>query len=145
MKLSELKFEKILATSDEIEVLFQLLNKRSHTISHTQGVAFDKHKKFVESNPYRVWFLVKYKDDFIGSFYLTNENTLGINLVDSTTREVIKAIVDFIKINFEPLEAIPSVRSGKFAINVPPTNKKLIESLDLLGSKLAQITYFLPD
>lgn len=144
MKLTNIVFEKILATSDQIDVLFRLLNERTHKISHSDDVDFYEHKRFVESHPYRAWFLVKHKEDFIGSFYLTNENTLGINIVNSSVNEIIGLIVNFVKSNFEPLPAIPSVRNGRFTINVPPTNVELIDSLTCLGSELAQLTYFLP-
>jgi hypothetical protein len=143
MSEADIKFEQIFSNSKQVDVLFRLLNERNHAISHTREVKFDEHKRFVETHPYRIWFLVKLNGEFIGSFYLTTENTLGINVAEKRINEVVSAIIDFVKINYEPLAAISSVRSGRFAISVPPSSKKLIECLNDMGSELAQLTYYL--
>lgn len=142
--MNDVVFEKVIPTTKQIDELFHLLNERTHRISHKHDVSYDRHKQFVSTNPYRVWFLVRMDGELLGSVYITSENTIGINISGSEHDVLIRTIVDFVKSNFEPLEAIPSVRIAAFAINVPPTNEHLIKSLTNLGSELAQLTFYLP-
>jgi hypothetical protein len=46
--------------------------------------------------------------------------------------------------NYQPFTPIPSVRGERFTINVPQTNKVLVESLESIGAKPVQVTYNLP-
>lgn len=91
-----------------------------------------------------VVFLVKIKNDYVGSFYVSQENTIGINVSERYVRLVVALIIKFVETNYQPLAAIPSVRSRKFAINVPSSNKVLAESLEDIGANSAQVTYYLP-
>ena len=143
--MTDISFEKIQPTDAQTDLLYSLLVERSHSISKGQAVSFDKHREFVASHPYRDWFLVKCGDEFVGSFYISNENTVGINISNPENEAVVSAIVGFVKGHYEPLEAISSVRGAAFSINVPPTNRALINSLVNLGSRLAQQTFYLPD
>lgn len=142
--MNDVVFEKIVPTEEQVEELFRLLNGRTHRISHKNDVSYDKHKEFVSTNPYRGWYLVKTGGVAFGSVYITTENTVGINIGDSADNTTVGTILNFVKHNFEPLEAIPSVRIAAFAINVAPANEQLIESLTNLGSELAQLTFYLP-
>ncbi len=142
--MHDVLFEKVIPTTEQIDELFQLLNGRTHQISHKHDVSYDRHKEFVSTNPYRDWFLLRMGGELIGSVYITTENTVGVNINSPVDDRIVSTIVEFVKSNFEPLEAIPSVRSAAFAINVPPTNKHLIDSLTSLGSELAQLTFYLP-
>ena len=141
----DIKFEKILPTDEQIDLLFRLLVERSHVISRNTDVSFEEHRAFVLSHPYRDWFLVKFEGDFIGSIYISNENTVGINISNSENEAVVGAIVGFVKGHYQPLDAIPSVRAAVFSVNVPPTNTGLVTTLSNLGATLAQHTFFLPD
>lgn len=143
MSQLEIRFEKVTASTEQIDVLFNLLSERLHGISH-KDASYSEHGKFVCSHPYRMWFLVNIKDEYVGSFYITQENTIGINVSERCTRLIVAPIIKFVESNYQPLAAIPSVRSGKFAINVPPSNKILAEALDDIGAELAQVTYYLP-
>jgi hypothetical protein len=142
MSILEVQFEKVTASTEQIDVLFNLLSERLHRISH-KDESYSEHEKFVCSHPYRMWFLVKIKDEYVGSFYISQENTIGINVAERCTRLVLAAIVKFVESNYQPLAAIPSVRSGKFAINVPSSNRILAEALDDIGAELVQVTYYL--
>tara|TARA_B100000780_G_scaffold252075_1_gene199014 strand:+ start:312 stop:746 length:435 start_codon:yes stop_codon:yes gene_type:complete len=143
MSQLKIRFEKVTASTEQIDVLFNLLSERLHRISH-KDTNYTEHKTFVCSHPYRMWFLVRIKNDYVGNFYLTQENTIGINVSERCVRLVIEPIIKFVESNYQPLATIPSVRSGKFAINVPSSNKVLAESLEDIGAKLAQVTYYLP-
>ena len=141
--MNQVDFESVIPSEEQIVRLFELLEQRLHRIS-CEEVDFSKHEYFVKSHPYRDWFLIRFNNSYIGSFYVSNENTIGINLSDEYTSIVVPCIIRFVKRNYKPLPAIPSVRSGNFAINVPPTNVYLASALEAADAKIAQITYFLP-
>ena len=63
--------------------------------------------------------------------------------MDSTPL-VVSQIVIFVKENFKPLPLIPSIRSDKFSVNVPPSNVLLAKALEEVDAKIAQISYILP-
>ena len=144
MSQLEIEFEKVTASPEQIDELFNLLCERLHSISH-ENSNYHEHRGFVCSHPYRVWFLVKVKSKHIGTFYITKENTIGINVSDRCVPLVVKPIIEFVLTNYKPLVAIPSLRNGSFAINVPQANRVLAESLKDIGAELAQVTYYLPN
>ena len=57
----ELRLIKVKRTVEDATLLFEILKKRTHTISHKSLPTFQEHKKFVLNHPYRVWFIVKNK------------------------------------------------------------------------------------
>ena len=129
--------------TSQIESLFELLTKRLHKISYKE-VNYIEHKRFVESHPYRDWFLIRVGGTYVGSFYVSKENTIGINLEDEFISLVVSQIINFVRKTFKPLPPVPSVRSDKFAVNVPPSNFRLANALEAVDAKVAQITYLLP-
>jgi hypothetical protein len=142
--VNDFSFEKIVPTDEQILILYELLNEREFKISHRQSVSFENHQSFVRKNPYRAWFLVKSSKNIIGSFYVSSENTVGINVQNYNDKKLISSVLMYLKDNYKPLKAIPSVRSSDFGINVPPTNRLLVDTLDSLGAELVQLTYHLP-
>lgn len=141
--MSEAELEKIAPTETQIDELYQLLLHREHTISHAKVPLFEDHKEFVESCPYRAWYLVKIGGDAVGSFYISNENTVGINIVKSEDETVVHKICDHVLATYTPLPGIKSVRGEMFSINVPPTNAFLIGALQRANRKVLQISYLL--
>lgn len=141
--MSQVSFERVKPSESQIESLFELLAQRLHKISHKE-TSYVEHKQFVESHPYRDWFLIRVSGNYVGSFYVSKENTIGINLEDEYISLVVSQIINFVKESFKPLPPIPSIRSDKFAVNVPPSNLCLANALTAADAKLAQITYFLP-
>jgi len=144
MHSKNLVFISIIPTDEHIATLFDLLKSRLHKISYGE-TDFREHEKFVKEHPYRCWYLIKIKDTYMGSFYVTKENTIGINIMDECTHFAVSEIIRFVQDNYEPLPSIKSVREERFAINVPPTNKNLNKSLEEIGATIAQITYFIPN
>lgn len=138
-------FEKITPSAEQVEALYKLLTQREHNISHKQDVSYDEHELFVRGNPYRAWYIVKLNGAAVGSFYVSNENTIGINIEKCEDIRLISEVLTYVMQNYQPLEAIPSVRSKAFAINVAPGNHSLLDALRTLGAELAQVTYFLPN
>ena len=144
MNQIDVEFEKVVATDKQISTLFDLLKNRGHKISAAPST-FLEHTKFVKNHPYVSWYIVKSGGKYVGSFYISYENTIGINIIGETVQTVIGKIIEFVQANYTPLPPIHSVRNGKFAINVPPSNTILSEALEEEGCKLAQITYFVPE
>ena len=141
--MKQVEFEQVEPTEEQIVTLFDLLETRLHKISY-QETSYSKHKDFVKSQPYRDWFLIRVSENYVGSFYVSKENTIGINVADEYTSLVVSSIINFVNKNFKPLPLIPSVRSDRFAINVPPSSTQLARELRAIDAKIAQVTSFLP-
>ena len=127
----------------DIDILYDLLSKKNHSISHEIMPDFEEHKNFVKSNPYRAWYLIYFKEEAVGSFYLSNDNSIGINIEEYQDIECMKELLIFIKNNHSPLKPIKSKRAAKFHIHISPENSFLRNSLEKLSKKLIQITYLI--
>ena len=53
MSQIEIRLEKVTASTEQIDVLFNLLNERLHRISH-EDANYTDHKEFVCLHPYRM-------------------------------------------------------------------------------------------
>ncbi len=136
----ELRLIKVKRTVEDATLLFEILKKRTHTISHKSLPTFQEHKKFVLNHPYRVWFIVKNKYDDIGTVYILKNNSIGINLFKEKTTAtpwIIKKILS----KYKPLKEIKSVRAAEFDFNVSPGDADYISILKKMGARLAQSTY----
>lgn len=134
-------FEKVIPTHYQIEILYQLLKERTYTISHQIMPSFEEHEKFVINHPYIIWYLVKKNQQYVGSFYITDNNCIGINLNDLYIKECLELILTRVKKEFIPLPAIRSVRANHFHLNVASNNSNLIYFLEKLNIAPIQITY----
>jgi hypothetical protein len=123
-----------------VEILYDLLSKREHSISHKSLPPLKRHTEFVFSHPYRVWYIIKSLDGYVGSIYLTNENNIGISVISDAEKYVPAAIGVLLK-KHRPLRAIRSVRNAEFDFNLSPANEKLIAVLKSMGASLVQVTY----
>jgi len=142
VELSTISFEKVLGSTFQIDILYNLLKKRSHNISHILMPTKDEHVSFVLSHPYRVWYLIKDDDEYIGSVYVLRNNCVGVSIVNDDPL-VFTEVIRFILDHHRPLKEIKSIRPSYFYINVSPSNEKIKLQLDLLGAKKIQITYSL--
>ena len=61
---------------------------------------------------------------FVGSFYLKQDNSVGLNLIDQESLYVFE-VMHFIKSNFDPQPAMPSTVPPYFYINVAFSNVEL--------------------
>ena len=136
----EFSLEEVTGTENQIKALYQLLERREHSISHMQMPSLEKHRQFVQNHPYRKWWLVKVRDEWDGTVYLTKENSVGINQYTNDSLLLCK-IIQQIKTENEPLPAISSVRPGFFYVNVAPQNIPLQNALADLGAKHTQNSY----
>ena len=79
----ELKINcEIVQSTDHYKILYELLKNRKHSISHKEMPTYEEHEEFCKNNPYRLWFILFSGDSPIGTFYLTEDNRIGINLID---------------------------------------------------------------
>ena len=79
-KKINIHLEKIIPTSDQINLLYLQLKTRSHNISHKDLPSFEKHKNFVKNNPYRAWFVIRHETKYVGNIYIQFDNSVGLNL-----------------------------------------------------------------
>ncbi len=71
------------------EFLFDLLKERAkeQNISHKYMPTFQDHVEFVDSHPYRAWYLVEKDKTPIGAVYLTREDELGVFILKKHHRQ----------------------------------------------------------
>ena len=137
-KIHDLYFKKVDISSAEI--LFNLLKEREHSISHKRIPTYKEHKNFINSNPYLHWYVVLSKEIVLGSFYIKNDNSIGIN-INNPSRIIVNNIINFIKENFKPQKEIPSQIPSYFYINVGETNVKMKDVLTSIGLTSIQVSF----
>lgn len=139
---STITFEKITGAKEQIVVLYDLLDKRKHNISHQSIPSFEDHAEFTKNHPYRAWYLVKSDDLYIGSIYVAKNNSIGISVI-SNEKQTLAVALNFIFNKYKPLKEIKSLRPPDFYINVPASNKRLAGFLEKFGAIKIQTSYTL--
>ena len=135
--MSKLTFELINESQGRLyyAFLYVLLKERepSQNISHGVMPSFIEHVKFVESNPYKVWYAILLDAFPIGSIYLTKKNEVGIFIKKEMQgmgwgRRALKMLIS---------------KHGKlrYLANINPKNKRSIKFFEKHGFKLIQYTY----
>lgn len=135
-----INLEKIVNTPQQIRILFELLNQRLHSISHESVPSFRDHQKFVEKNPYRVWYLVLSDFKCIGSFYIQNDNSIGLN-INKLDPQKLDFCVNYIKTNYYPFPEIKSKIPGYFYLNAPSSDKNYLSIIGKLNLKPIQTSF----
>lgn len=125
----DIKFEKVIPTETQINLLYLFLNNREHSISHFKMPTKSEHASFILNNPYLEWYLVFEKEKLICSTYIKDDNSIGINLLGGYENQF-KNIIKFIKDHHKPLPGIKSVRREEFTVSISSTNIKLLELLN---------------
>ena len=134
----KLIFKKV--EKEDSLTLYDLLKKRNYNISHSVLPDFKTHKKFVENNPYLHWYIFSFNEKAIGTFYIKDDNSIGIN-TNEPTKKIINEILDFILDNFSPNKGIPSEIPDYFFINVSQNNNLLKDIVSSLGYMPIQVSY----
>lgn len=122
-----------------IEILYDLLKSRQHTISHHRLPDFEAHAAFVRRQPYLHWFLVV-RERPIGAFYIQDDNSVGIN-IDPPTIGGVQAILAFVRTRFTPQPAQASKIAPDFFVNVPASHQEMQTIMTQLGCTPLQIAY----
>ena len=81
-KTKPLAVAKVKDDKNQILDLYNLLEKREYNISHASLPSFREHSEFVANNPYREWFILYDANEPVGSFYIKNDNSIGINMLE---------------------------------------------------------------
>lgn len=134
---SHLKLKNV--SKKDCPFLYDLLTQRDPrvNISHKQMPTYDEHVKFVMSNPYSKWYIIKYDKQSIGSIYLSKQNEIGIFLLNNMQgRRIGQKVLKLI------MKKHPRSR---YLANINPMNKKSIEFFTKNGFRLIQYTYELND
>ena len=132
--------EKNINTPKQINILYELLNQRIHSISHENMPSFLEHEKFVLSNPYRVWYLIFSKTKCVGSFYIQDDNSIGLNTKKLDVQKL-NFCINYIKTNYCPLPEEKSKIPDYFYLNVPHSDKNYLSMLDKLNLKPIQTSF----
>mgnify|MGYP001301566232 FL=1 len=143
MKYELIELEPVIPDEGQIQLLYQQLIERTFSISHVRLPSFETHQEFVFNHPYRAWFIIKHKDIILGNVYIQYDNSIGLNCYDQITETQIKSILDLVSSKLQPLDPIPSVRVGKFFLNVAISNIDLQNKLKNLGFKESQISFII--
>jgi hypothetical protein len=134
------RFQLVEKKDEHIRLLFELLNDRQFSISHKIQPSYLEHEIFVRSDPYRAWYLVFCGEKMAGSFYLTNDNYIGLNFRDQDA-VTIHSVLTYIVKRYTPLPAIPSLVPCHFSVNVAYANDDLITILRQFGCQQIQTTF----
>jgi len=127
-------------SEDDAEILYDLLKQRIHSISHANIPSKDEHYTFVRSHPYREWVMLLIDGRPMGSVYLQEDNSIGLNLVEPSYY-LVTEVLRYVKKNFTPNEEIKSKVPPYFYLNVPYDNTQLCEILRASGATPIQISY----
>ncbi|MEM4249720.1 MAG: GNAT family N-acetyltransferase [Candidatus Nitrosotenuis sp.] len=115
--------------------LYELLGERRpiENISHKKMPTYMEHVKFVNSKPYSKWYVIHYKNQKIGTIYLTKQNEIGIHIKKDYQRHGLGKYAMKLLIKKNP--------RNRYLANINPKNKKSIEFFTKQGFKLIQYTY----
>ena len=129
MKLVPVSKEK-----SAVDILYALLQEREagESISHKAMPSLDEHRKFVRSNPYQSWYLIKVGDDYVGSCYISKAREIGIGIFLAHRRHGYAR---------HALQMLMALWPGRFYANINPGNEKSHGLFKSLGFNLLQMTY----
>ena len=127
--------------SIDAKFLFDLLKERdSHAnISHKKMPTFTSHVKFIESKPYKKWYIISIKENTdedkkkIGSIYISKNDEIGIFVLKKYQSKNIG--------KFALCELMKQNKQKRYLANVSPKNKKSIQFFKHNGFKLIQYTF----
>lgn len=115
--------------------LFNLLAEREpwQSISHKEMPVFEAHVKFVESEPYKAWYLIyNFDGEVVGCTYLTHDTEIGITIYNKYSgKGYAKAAV----------QKLMSKHEGPFLANINPANAPSRWLFERLGFEVLQVTY----
>jgi RimJ/RimL family protein N-acetyltransferase len=114
--------------------LYQLLQERPAyaCISHKKLPTFPEHLKFVQSNPYKAWYIITLQSLYVGACYITRAGEIGIAIAKGFqghgyAKKAIKKLI--------------ARHPDAVLANINPANTKSIKLFNSLGFKLIQHTY----
>ena len=114
--------------------LYDLLAERDPiaNISHREMPSFEKHRRFVESVPYKCWYLIKSDDEWIGSVYLTHNDEIGVSILKAHHGHGYGKQAVYLLMKAHPVK--------RFLANIAPGNARSLAMFEKLGFELVQYT-----
>jgi RimJ/RimL family protein N-acetyltransferase len=114
--------------------LYDLLADRdpAANISHRDMPTFDDHRKFVESRPYKAWYLVWTDAEPVGATYLTHANEIGIFILKAHRGNGYGKQAAHILMQMHPAK--------RFLANIAPGNPRSLAMFGALGFEFLQHT-----
>ncbi len=115
--------------------LFELLKERKPhmNISHKKMPTYSQHVRFILSKPYKKWYIIKIKNESVGSIYLSYQDEIGIFILQKFQRlQIGKEVIKLL------MEKNPRKR---YLANINPKNKKSIKFFKEQNFELIQYTY----
>jgi len=140
MSKTDITLLKVVKNEAHAKILFELLKKRKTNISHKSLPAYTEHRDFVINHPYRVWYLIKAGNEFLGNAYILKNNCVGITVIKNS-KVITPLVIEKLLKKHKPLKAIKSVRAAEFDFNASPKNEEYIAILKKMGARLAQVTF----
>ena len=140
--MKKLILEDVNRSNDHKIFLFEIFQKRKENdrISSSIDLSFEEHCRFINAHPYRYWFLVKKTGVYIGTLNISNENSIGVQLLESH-QSYFEVLINQVLEAYKPLPAIPSVRPSNFIVNISPNNNRLETVLEKMGANCIQKTF----
>ena len=134
----EINLRKIVLTKvseKDLRFLYKLLKEREPIsyISHKSILSYKEHVKFVMSQPYSYWYIIKNNQTKLGSIYLSKQNEVGIFLKKEFQGNKIGSYVLKMLLEKHPRK--------RFSANVSPKNKKSMKFFRNHNFKLIQYTF----
>lgn len=115
--------------------LYELLKERDPiaNISHREMPPFEYHARFVDSHPYKHWFIIFANDTPIGATYLTKNNEIGIAILKSHQgkgygKHAVRMLME-------------QHSEEQFLANIAPGNSRSIAMFNQLGFEMIQLTF----
>ena len=122
-------------SKEALEILYRLLQERKpeQNISHKEMPTWDQHVSFVQSVPYKAWYLIQNEaNEFVGSTYLSKQNEIGIFIFDE---------YQSLGYGKDVVEILMSQHAGPYLANINPNNSRSIQFFRRMGFSLIQHTY----
>ena len=130
-----MKLLRVQDTPAAPELLYQLLQERTPAtnISHREMPTWDAHAHFIQSRPYRAWYVIQGDEIPVGSIYLSKMNEIGVFILIKYQGQ------GFGKLAIQTLMA--KHPGERFLANINPNNSRSIKFFKSLGFKHIQNTY----
>jgi RimJ/RimL family protein N-acetyltransferase len=128
-------YTEIAETRPATKFLYELLKEREphQNISHCEMPSYEEHIRFVDSHPYREWYMIFHGDIVIGAIYLSKQNEIGI---------FIKKIRQGEGYGKQAVRLLMEMHLGeRFLANINPHNSRSIDMFESLGFELKQLTF----
>jgi len=136
----ELVLSPVSDKPDDIRMLFSLMLARPSGISHEFVPSYKDHANFVTAHPYIAWYFVLADGEAVGSCYIKNDNSIGLN-AEFENHQELSTILETLLKKHVPEREIKSVRPAYFYINVSSDNSKIQQQLAAIGFNPIQLSF----